>query len=304
MSGNGKMIRPTVKILLFALIFCFITSIPAARAGTGMVEMLNLTGARQTAMGETLQLFDHDPFNLEFNPASIVGLQRGRLGFSHNSFIRDRNTNALAAIFPAKGIDFGVHLRLSSSGDIEARGDSPTSEPDYTFNACDFAVKLFSAIEVVPRLQAGLSLGWLMEKIDIHRGSNGAFGLGAIYYTSPGPAFHASVSNFGPKFSFIDEKEKLPTIYRAGVGYSRNQLYLAADYVNIKSGDGHFHLGAEYLIEESLYLRTGYQTGYDSRDFSAGAGFVYNAFRIDYAFVPYKSDLGNSHRFTFTILLR
>jgi hypothetical protein len=64
------------------------------------------------------------------------------------------------------------------------------------------------------------------------------------------------------------------------------------------------YFGGEYLIKEVLYLRAGYQTGYDNRGLSAGAGFVYKEFRIDYAFVPYQSDLGNSHRFSLTYSIK
>lgn len=271
----------------------------AVGAETGMVELLNLTGGRQIAMGETASLFDPDPFNLEFNPSLMVGLDRGRVGFSHNEFIQDRATNALAAIFPAAGIDFGIHVRLSSLGDIEVR-EGPTTDPDYIAEAHNLAVKAFSAIPIVPRLVAGISAGWLMEKIDIHRASTLAFGAGAAYYTDFDLAAHASVANIGGTVKFIEQKDDPPIIYRAGLGYRWRDFSVNADYVNVKSGDGHLHFGGEYLLEKMLFLRAGYQTGYDSRDFSAGAGFVYESFRVDYAFVPYKSDLGNSHRFTLT----
>lgn len=276
---------------------------PTAHAATGMVEMLNLTGARQVAMGETAALFDADPFNLEYNPAAIIGPPRGRVGISHNSFIQDRNTSALAFIFPAGGLDFGVHLRLSSLGEIEIR-DAATSEPDYIATAHDFSFKVYSAYRVIPGLQAGVSLGWLMEKIDIDRASAFALGLGAVYFTDFGVAVHASAANLGGTFTFKSEENDLPSIYRVGAGYHFREMSVSADYLNIKSGDSRLHVGAEYLIEELLFLRTGYQIGYDNRDFSAGAGFVYKDLRIDYAFVPYQSDLGNSHRFTLMYAFR
>lgn len=294
-------------IIRTGIIFCYVlcVGVSATAAGTtGMVDMLNLTGARQAAMGETAQLNGLDPFNLEFNPATIVGTPRGRFGFSHHSFIQDRNTNSLAVIFPVKTMDFGVHMRLSSLGDIEARGNIPTTEPDYSFAAYDYSLKVFSAIEPISDLKVGISLGWIMEKIDYHRANSAALGFGTTYYTKMGLILHASAANIGSDFSFISEKQDMPMIYRVGAAYTYSDLYLVADYVNIKSGESHFHFGGEYLINQILYLRSGLQTGYDGRDFSAGAGFVYDQYRIDYAFVPYKYDLGNSHRFTFTVLLK
>lgn len=289
---------------LFVLIALMTFSLPAAASETGMINMLNLTGARQVAMGETATLYEPDPFNLEYNPAAITGLEHGQAAFSHNEFFQNRNTNTLAIIFPAADIDFGVHLRLSSIGDIEARGANPSSEPLYLFDATDFAGKLFAAKQVSKRLQLGVSIGMLLEKIDTYRATALAMGLGAVYKLDYGLALHGSAANIGGEFTYIDEKQSTPKIFRFGAGYQRKNLNVSADYVNVKSGDGHIHVGGEYFIEQMLFIRAGYQTGYDNRDMSAGAGFVYNNLRIDYAFVPYDNDLGTTHRFSLTIALR
>lgn len=300
------MTNPTIKYILgFVLAAAIMTGAfsATAAAATGMVELLNLTGPRQVAMGETAALFDPDPFNLDYNPALIIGLDKGRIGFSHNEFIQGRSTNVLAAIFPAKGADFGVHVRLSRLGDIEVR-ETPTSDPMYIAETYDFSARAFSALEITSRLQAGISAGWLMEKIDVDRAGILAFGAGLVYYTRFNLALHAAAANLGGKVTFVEQKDDPPMIYRAGLGYRWQDLTVNGDYVNIKSGDSHLQLGAEYLLEQKLFLRAGYDTGYDSRDFSAGAGFVYEGFRVDYAFVPYQSDLGNSHRFSLTYSFR
>ncbi len=297
------MMHKHIGVPVLAAIVLIGVSAATASAATGMVELLNLTGPRQVAMGETPALFDPDPFNLDYNPALIVGLDKGRIGFSHNEFIQDRSTNVLATVFPALGADFGAHMRLSKIGEIEVR-ETPTSDPMYIAEAYDFSVKAFSAFNLTPRLQAGVSAGWLMEKIDVDRASVIVFGAGLVYYTDFDLAIHASAANVGGKVKFVKQEDDPPAIYRAGLGYRWQDLTVNADYVNIKSGDGHMQFGAEYLLEQKLFVRAGYDTGYDSRDFSAGAGFVYEGFRVDYAFVPYQSDLGNSHRFSLTYSFR
>jgi hypothetical protein len=42
-------------------------------------------------------------------------------------------------------------------------------------------------------------------------------------------------------------------------------------------------------------LRFGYQTGIDTRGFSAGMGIRYSIVTIDYAYVPFSLQVGNSH---------
>lgn len=297
------MTRRKIRIWAAAVAVMLALSSPAG-AVVGMIEMLNLSGARQAAMGETPALTEADPFNLEYNPAAIVGLDKGRFGFTYHRAIQDRDNSSLAMIFPVQGVDCGVHLRLSSLGDIEARGEIPTSEPDYLFTAHDFAARLFAAMSLRPNLQAGVSVGWMMEKIDIHRASAFVVGAGLVYGWKYGLQFHASAANVGPSFTFIAEEQSTPAIYRAGAGYHWRDLAVTADYVNIKSGEGHLHLGGEYLLQKYLFLRAGYQTGYDSRSYSAGAGFIHNQWRIDYAFVPYTSDLGTTHRFSLVYSLQ
>ncbi len=288
---------------ILIVIAVVIGAVSQAEAATGMRNLLNLTGARQAAMGETTPLFDLDPFSLEYNPAAMVGQTKGRVGFSHNSFFQDRANNSLALIFPAQGLDFGIHTRLAGVGDIEVR-QGATSDPDYITTADEFAVKMFAGMQIIPRFRFGLSLGWMMQKIDIERASIAVFGFGAVYVTDIGLAVHASASNLGGKITFVTQEDDPPAIYRGGVSFGKYQMALSADYVNIKSGDSHLHFGGEYLIKEQLFLRAGYQTDYDNRNFSAGAGFIYKEFRIDYAFVPYQSDLGNSHRFTLTYAVK
>jgi hypothetical protein len=128
--------------------------------------------------------------------------------------------------------------------------------------------------------------------------------LGLLYRLDNGLILHGSAANLGPKYSMNSQKQDIPATYRLGASFHRKEATVSADYVNIKSGDSHIHLGAEYLVQEMLYIRAGYQSGYDSRNFSAGAGFVYKNIRIDYAFVPYKYDLGSTHRFTATYAIR
>lgn len=273
-------------------------------AGTGMVELLNPTGARQAAMGETAPFHNPDPFSLEYNPAAVAGLKKGIVGLTHTESILNRVTNAFAAAFPVKSVDCGVILRLSSIGDIEGRGDIPTSEPLYTFSAYDFALQASGAVRITSRFRAGMSAGWLMEKIDTYRGSSGAVGIGAAYQFDHGVSAHASVANLGPKFTLISDEENLPTVYRIGGSMHWREATANLDYVNIKSGEGHLHAGGEYLIRQMLFLRAGYQTGYDNRSFTAGAGFVHKNIGIDYAFVPYSSNLGTVHRISATYAIK
>ena len=58
----------------------------------------------------------------------------------------------------------------------------------------------------------------------------------------------------------------------------------------------HAHFGFEYEVLNAMALRVGYVTGYDERGIQGGFGLSFNRYLLDYAYTPFSSDLGNSHR--------
>jgi hypothetical protein len=67
--------------------------------------------------------------------------------------------------------------------------------------------------------------------------------------------------------------------------------------------EAHIHLGAEGWLHPKAAVRAGYMTGYDTRNFTAGATFKHRNLGVDYAFVPFSSNLGNSHLLNLTVRL-
>jgi hypothetical protein len=57
--------------------------------------------------------------------------------------------------------------------------------------------------------------------------------------------------------------------------------------------------GAELAHPSGAALRFGLRLNDDASTFSAGAGYAWGALRLDYAFVPYRLDLGDTHRVSF-----
>ncbi len=59
-------------------------------------------------------------------------------------------------------------------------------------------------------------------------------------------------------------------------------------------------LGGELSHPSGAALRLGARLNDDTSIFSVGAGYTLPTLRFDYAFVPYRLDLADSHRFSFT----
>jgi hypothetical protein len=91
-----------------------------------------------------------------------------------------------------------------------------------------------------------------------------------------------------------------PTTFEAGASFGNAGSFswrAAADVVKLKGDSMEGRLGLELKPIPTLALRAGWMTGQDAADLTAGAGIAVGRFDIDYAFVPYKDDLGSSHRF-------
>jgi hypothetical protein len=59
-------------------------------------------------------------------------------------------------------------------------------------------------------------------------------------------------------------------------------------------------LGGEIDSPAGAALRVGFRAGDDVTSWSAGAGWRASALSVDYAFVPSKLDLDDTHRFSLT----
>jgi len=192
--------------------------------------------------------------------------------------------------------------------DIERR-ETATSEPLSYFDAHQVALGAAWAREFAKKVDLGLTLKWLYEKIDIHTASGIALDLGGIYSLRNDLRLGLAVLNLGPRMKFEKQKYSLPTFYKFGTVYSKKENYfkgnysIALDIVKPKDDPLAVHTGAEYEFPQNLSLRLGYEFGYDEKGFTFGVGFKVKKYGIDYAFVPYSSDLGNTHRISLNVEL-
>jgi hypothetical protein len=131
-----------------------------------------------------------------------------------------------------------------------------------------------------------------------------ALDLGASYTLCDRLTAGAVVQNIGTKMKFSDAEESLPlNVKHAGSYLLRPDWRVALD-LNLPV-DNEYVLGAgtEYVYRISDTMSAAGRLGYSTRTketgglngLSAGFGFTYTSYSIDYAFVP-CGDLGNTHR--------
>jgi len=148
------------------------------------------------------------------------------------------------------------------------------------------------------------------ERIANEAAGTYAFDLGAGW--EPGPAglkLGVAAQNLGPAATYDFGGEKgapvpLPTALQTGASYA---LPLSATLALGAALETRFTRGrsAVGLIGAELTapaagaaLRFGWRVNDSTSTLSAGAGYAVGALRLDYAFVPFSDDLGDTHRFS------
>ncbi len=295
-----------MKITALLMSVLLMTHASFAAGETGLAVLKVGVGARAVAMGEAFTALADDASGIYWNPAGSVWIKKRQAHFSHNSWIQGINHNVASLTFPTKIGSFGLGLLLNNMDGFERRTIA-SEEPSGTFSAHDFSFAVNYARHMNEQISFGLNFKYFNEKIYIEDASGYMIDLGARYSTPVHGLFVAgAIQNLGFTTEMAQEKIRLPQTLRFGAAYHlpfsavKNKVLLAADFVQIFDDASHVNIGAELLPVDAISLRTGYQTGFEDKGLSAGFGLHVNWLDIDYAYVPFGRDLGDSHRFSLT----
>lgn len=275
---------------------------PTILAQSGLDLLGVESGARPAGMGDAFVAVAGDPISQHYNPSATTEADDFAVTFGHVSHWENIRYESAFLTFREGKIHYNFGLRIAQISGIEARTIASPA-PDYQFEARDVSLKFGLAAQVTEKVSIGLALGWLSESINFYRGYSFNADIGAFYRYSSELSFGASLSNIGSKLTLLAEEISIPTTLRFGASYTKDKLLLSAAGLYADE-DFHLQTGAEYTLHQSLLLRAGLQTGFDSKTFSAGAGFSKRGVRVDYAFVPYSNDLGSSHQFSLSYFLK
>jgi hypothetical protein len=106
-------------------------------------------------------------------------------------------------------------------------------------------------------------------------------------------SFHIAAHVFNPTKSALslENNEKLPVIYKAGIAYKPiSTLLICSDFIYKNDNDMSFRGGIEYYFIPQLCLRTGVSTNPEL--FTLGAGYRYKKMNFDVSY-SYHNVLGN-----------
>jgi hypothetical protein len=273
---------------------------------TGLTFLKLGHGARAIGMGGAFTSVADDASATYWNPAGCVGNYGREVLFNQVTWFQDVRIENLSVVSAGEREGFGLSFTALHTGDIDLR--DVEGNPGGYFSFFDFALQASYARALSDRVRAGVSAKGLYEKIDEETAKGFAVDLGLLA-DLPVPGLRAGVclQHLGAKMKFVEESFDLPLTVRGGLAYTRRIGVLSDDAVvafevqKPKADDLKTHMGIEVGILEKLALRLGYSTGYDNQNVSVGVGIPVERFRLDYAFVPFYSDLGDTHRLSLAI---
>ena len=291
------------KLIILLLIFTTYTFSQSA-GNTGLSFLKFGFGAKNIAMGDAGAVSANDVTALFYNPSRLAGKEDTEIMLMHSEWIQDVRSEVLGVASELWGLPLALGFNVTTVSDIEVR--TKPGEPDTKFNANYFFGSLSTGFGIIEGIDFGLSVKYLYEGIYSDEATGWGFDFGLNYKTSvDGLTASAVVKNLGGMNNLRNEATKLPSELRAGSAYhfeftgSKIGVTTAAEFQKYLSIDDiHFNLGAEGVYNNTIAVRAGYQTGYESRGITAGIGLMWGNLRFDYAFLPFSLNLGNANLFS------
>ncbi len=300
------------SILAILSVICLVLPMVAsAEDGSPGLAFLNLgVGARAIGMGDAYTAVDGDASSIYWNPAGIINVENIDITLMHSEWFQDIRYECLGGVRSYGDYAIGASVVGLYTDDLEER-DGPTAEPIGHFRYFDFAFTGSYARRLTDNLDVGGSVKYLHETIADYSAKGVAVDLGGRYRIPGFDGLTAAVAllNLGPQMKFDEEQFDLPVLYKVGVALDvpvdalRGNLVVASDAVMPADGGARIHYGMEYEYAGMIALRFGYRSGWDNHNVSWGLGVKVRNFRLDYAIVPFYSELGDTHRVSLGVTL-
>lgn len=294
----------SILLLMVLVILAFAASENEGK--TGMAFLKVGVGARAAGMGEAFTAVANDASATYWNPAGLASGNGSNIVLMHNRWLLD-----IRSEFGALQIKkhFALHVYSYHIDDIPVRA-IPSEDPLENTGAQYLSMGASYARSLSQKLDAGITIKYLFEKIFVHSAAGYAFDLGLRYkLQNPNIVLAGVFQNLGKMGTLENESTKLPVISRLGAMYllpkeiGPMHLMFAFDVVKPLEENLRLHIGSEILFWNQIALRTGLMNGYDNRSLSFGLGVHKSAFEFDYSLTPLQEDFDTGHRLSLKIAL-
>ena len=298
--------KPT-RALAFALAAVTLAA-PAVARPPGFAFLEVPAGARAAALGGAYSSVARGAEAAFWNPAGLAQFDGTQFVGTHTETYEHLRHDQVAVAGRMFGGGLSASLRAMYSEPIPERDDLGNLIGTFGSHDLEFLAGYGR------KLAGGMSLGFtaqaVRERVSDLAASAWAVGAGAAWDLAmlPGSRASLSVHNLGPSSHYTLEgvqgdPVKLPAAVQAGLSlahgtFSNLNGLLALDARATTGRKVVLAVGGELDSPAGAALRFGVRAGDDVASWSAGAGWRSKALRIDYAFVPSRLELDDTHRFS------
>jgi hypothetical protein len=266
-----------------------------SKTGTVAATFLEIpVGASAVAMGNAFVSLANDATSLYWNAAGSARLTSSEVLAMHMSWIADTRFDYASFVLPLEDIGtLGLNFTSLGMDDMKVTTvEKPEGTGEY-FSAGDLAVGVSYARRLTDRFTIGFNAKYIQETIWHESAIGFAVDVGTIFRTDlfGGFTIGASLSNFGTsmkmsgrdtrQFNIIDATKPgtnsqipqdiemdswdLPLLFQIGFSMvplksDDYRLTVAADALHPNDDYESINIGGEFVYEDMLFLRGGYQS--------------------------------------------
>ncbi|MBI4667928.1 MAG: PorV/PorQ family protein [Elusimicrobia bacterium] len=294
--------------MLVALVAFPLSADNVRRAGQTSGALLRLGGnARAYGLGEAYgAIDDFRPSAFYYNPAAASFNRQIAFDMLHGPLVTPIFYDSLAGVVPIGTGAIGIGLQYLSYGKFEEIDNTGALTGDsFSPNEMLGRIVYGTPFHGTP-LKLGIGVKYLASKL--YTDASTLAGDAGVLYATPYGNLGVSYQNFGKGLKFIKDSSPLPAQMRASAAipipfYPDNLITLGT--VVPRYGETSYQAGLEFHIkatrEFSFYPRAGYNSATaksklgSNAGYSAGMGFEFLNFALDYAYVP-LGEIGDTHR--------
>ena len=282
---------------------------PAAAEPAGFAFLEVPAGARAAALGGAYASLAQGVEAAWWNPAGLAATRGAEVEASHVEFFQSLRNDQFAIASPRFGGALAASFRAQYSEPIPERDELGNLLG--TFGSHDLEFALGYGRRIGGSVEVGAAAKAIRERIANAAATTYAFDVGGAWEPGglAGLRLGLAAQNLGPAGAFDIDGERgapipLPSAVQGGgsvrVGLGGTLALRAALEGRLTRGrNGVALVGAELGANGTgASLRVGARANDPASGFGVGAGYEHGSVRFDYAFVPYKLDLGDTHRFS------
>lgn len=362
-----KIQKKSAVVAVLALFAMFGTKDLFAQAGGSSVPFLLISpDARASGMGETGVAIADDINAIYWNPGGLAFLDYfpdieedipfTQAALSFSPWLPQFNADlfysygTVGRYFEELDGTAAFNFMYMNLGEFTRTAEDGT--PLGKFMSNEFSLGIAYGTRITDDLGVGIQLRYIQSNLtpagtgqkDAGRGMSAGFDLGVLYKPSGFKVFDVSdplafgfnLQNVGPKITYINESDPLPTNLKIGTAWKLvkdefNDLKIAVDFQKLlvkrdstnsdplplslisawENPGIEFSVGAEYWYENVFAFRAGYFTEPSSlgnrKFWNFGAGVRYDIFKLDFSFINTIEEnhpLANTMRFSMLIDLK